>query len=126
MREALACGYKITHVYEVRSASALRTTKVNVPTLVNTSLLQAWTWDEWRSGANGIFTSYINTFLKIKLETSKLIKRPGESDHEANLRLIQETRDNEGIELEYDKIQENPVLRAISKLMLNSLWGQTL
>ncbi|KAH7712588.1 C25F9.2 protein [Aphelenchoides avenae] len=100
LREALTCGYKVTAVYEV------------------------YTWDQWRSGANGIFTSYINTFLKIKLETSKLIKRPGETDHEAKLRLIQETRDTEGIHLDYDKIKENPVLRAISKLMLNSLWGK--
>lgn len=126
LREALTCGYKVTAVYEVRhSYVQVRWDGHKNYHIFSTFIIfQVYTWDQWRSGANGIFTSYINTFLKIKLETSKLIKRPGETDHEAKLRLIQETRDTEGIHLDYDKIKENPVLRAISKLMLNSLWGE--
>lgn len=70
----------------------------------------------------GLFTSYINSFLKLKQEASgfpKWVK--SESDKLQYKRMYYE---KEGIELDMDKIKKNPGIRKVSKLMLNSHWGR--
>lgn len=37
---------------------------------------------------------------------------------------IRQYKENEGIDLEYEKIQKNPGLRCLAKLCLNSFWGK--
>ena len=37
---------------------------------------------------------------------------------------IKDYFDHEGIQLEYDKIEKNPGLRTLAKMMLNSMWGK--
>jgi len=37
---------------------------------------------------------------------------------------IQNYFEHEGIQLDYHKIQKNPGLRTLAKLMLNSMWGK--
>jgi hypothetical protein len=74
------------------------------------------------SKTGGVFTDYINAFLKVKQENS------GWPDwcrtEEDRRRYISQYYEHEGILLEYDKIQKNPGLRSLAKLMLNSFWGK--
>ena len=74
------------------------------------------------SKSGGIFTGYVNTFLKIKQEASGwpewcLTERDKEQ-------YIVDYNDREGIYLDYDNIKKNPGLRSLAKLMLNSFWGK--
>ncbi|KAK3107046.1 hypothetical protein FSP39_005868 [Pinctada imbricata] len=71
---------------------------------------------------DGLFTEYVNTFLKIKAEASgypSWVK--SEKDKSDYVKLF---HDKEGIELDPNNIKFNPGLRALAKLMLNSFWGR--
>lgn len=74
------------------------------------------------SKTGGIFTGYINTFLKIKTEASGY---PDWclTDDDKN-RFIADFYAREGITLDKQAIACNPGLRSLAKLMLNSLWGK--
>ena len=72
--------------------------------------------------SDGLFADYINTFLKIKQEASGYPK--GVTTEEQEQRYIEEYFEREGIRLDPDKIEYNPGLRALAKLMLNSFWGK--
>lgn len=75
----------------------------------------------WRV-RGGLFAEYVNTFLKIKQEASGF---PSDCDSEELKReYIRQYKENEGIDLEYEKIQKNPGLRCLAKLCLNSFWGK--
>ena len=70
----------------------------------------------------GLFTEYINTFLKLKQESSgypQTISSEKEKDE-----YIQQYLDHEGILLTKDSIVKNPGLRSLSKLALNSFYGK--
>ena len=70
----------------------------------------------------GLFTQYINTFLKLKQEASGYpphIKTEQEKD-----KYIQEYLDHEGILLNKESIVKNAGLRSLSKLALNSFYGK--
>ena len=69
-----------------------------------------------------LFADYINTFLKIKQEASGYPK--GVTTEEQKQQYIEEYFECEGIQLDPDKIEYNPGLRALAKLMLNSFWGK--
>ena len=79
-------------------------------------------YDKEKKTGAGLFTEYINTFLKVKQEASGW---PSwcitANDRE---KYIAEYADKEGIELEAGKIKFNPGLRALAKLMLNNFWGK--
>ena len=45
-------------------------------------------------------------------------------DETKRQQYIREYYEHEGILLEYDKIEHNPGLRALAKMMLNSMWGK--
>ena len=70
----------------------------------------------------GLFTQYINTFLKLKQESS------GYPQNVTSEKERQEYIDNyfnhEGIMLDKDCIHKNPGLRSLSKLALNSFYGK--
>ena len=102
---AIEYGYKIIKIYEV------------------------YHWPKERQSyfnqyikKKGLFTEYVNTFLKIKTESS------GYPDHIKSdiekKNYIQDFYNSQGILLDTTKIQHNPGLRAVSKLCLNSLWGR--
>ena len=65
-----------------------------------------------------LFADHINTFLKIKQEASGYPK--GVTTEEQKQRYIEEYFEREGVQLDPDKIDYNPGLRALAKLMLNS------
>uniref|UniRef100_A0A1I7ZPH1 DNA-directed DNA polymerase n=1 Tax=Steinernema glaseri TaxID=37863 RepID=A0A1I7ZPH1_9BILA len=82
-------------------------------------LHEVWTWENWSSD---LFSSYINEFLKVKQEASGW--PPHVMSTEAKERYLRDCREGMGIELEPSKVEHNPGLRFIAKLMLNSFWGK--
>lgn len=80
---------------------------------------EVWHFDRT---SDDLFKSYVNTFLKIKQESSGFPQWvQTEADRE---RYINEYSEVEGIRLNAENIAKNPPLRQISKLALNSLWGK--
>ena len=68
-----------------------------------------------------LFKEYVNTFLKIKQEASGYPKDC--VTDEQKQRYIDEYYEHEGIRLDPEKIEYNPGLCSLAKLVLNSLWG---
>lgn len=75
---------------------------------------------ETREG--GLFAEYVDTFLKIKQESSGYPE--GCVDDAARKRYIEDYKKAEGISLDEEKIKKNPGLRSVAKLCLNSFWGK--
>lgn len=69
-----------------------------------------------------LFKPYVSKFLKIKQEASGY---PDWVENEEDKdKYILQYKTEQGIQLEKEKIEFNPGLRAIAKLCLNSLWGK--
>ena len=101
--KAIEKGYRILKTYEVYDfKDSMKYDKVN--------------------GGRGLFSSYVNAFLKIKQEASGWPE--GCNTEEQKLQYIRLYEENEGIKLEYHKIKKNPGLRSLAKLCLNSFWGK--
>jgi len=96
LQKAVDLGYEIQYIYEV------------------------WHFPET---CQGIFQDYVNTWLKIKQEASGWPKWVGD-DETKRQQYIREYYEHKGIHLEYEKIEENKGLRALAKMMLNSMWGK--
>ncbi|XP_071153592.1 uncharacterized protein [Mytilus edulis] len=103
IKKAVSKGYLITELYEV------------------------WHFDEVSqynpdTKEGGIFTEYVNTFLKIKQEASGWPEwcLTDQDKHT----YIKNYFEKEGIWLEEKNIKENPGLRQLAKLILNSFWGK--
>lgn len=103
LQEAVRVGYKILDFYE------------------------AWQYDETTiydpiTGKGGLFADYMNTFMKIKMESS------GFPDYcktdENKQQYIERVRMHEGISLDPDQIKYNAGRRAVAKLCLNNIWGK--
>jgi len=74
------------------------------------------------TAGGGLFAQYVNTFLKLKQESSDYPAwAKSEADREKYRRDYLE---NEQIQLDPANIRKNPGLRALSKLCLNSFWGK--
>ena len=75
-----------------------------------------------------IFGEYVNTFLKIKRESSCVPKDCLNEDGRVNQQrldnFVKDFQRVEGVLLEKEKIQKNPALRTMAKKLLNSLWGK--
>jgi len=95
LNKAVELGYQVQYIYEV------------------------WHFDET---CEGLFRDYVNTWLKIKVEASGWPEDV--QSEEAKQKYIDDFLEHEGIQLEYDKIEYNPGLRTLAKLMLNSMWGK--
>ena len=105
LKKAASVGYVIKDVYEV------------------------WHWseDKWsqydaQTKTGGLFTGYIDHYLKTKMESSGY---PSEcrTDQEKEQFLAQ-VNEKEGIELDPTKMVYNNGIRSCSKLKLNILWGK--
>ena len=72
--------------------------------------------------SGGLFSEYINTFLKIKQESSG-IPQWCETEEDVQ-KYIRDYENKEGIMLDRKQLVKNPGLRALSKLTLNSFWGK--
>jgi hypothetical protein len=70
----------------------------------------------------GIFTAYVNTFVKLKTEASGYPAWCLTAADKA--KFIADFEEKEGIKLDADNIAYNPGLRLIAKSLLNNLWGR--
>ena len=92
-----------------------------------TSVSEIWQYNSTRydpvTRQGGLFTEYINTFLKLKQEASGW---PGEcgDDEDAKEQYLRDYAKVEGIVLDKNNISRNPGLRSVAKLCLNSFWGK--
>ena len=103
VQKAIQLGYKVLKVYEI----------IHFP--------ESQLYDPI-SKTGGIFTEYINIFLKGKQEASGY---PGDCETEKDKeKYIQEYFDIEGIRLDPKKIEFNAGKRFICKIFLNAFWGR--
>uniref|UniRef100_A0A914N8J3 DNA-directed DNA polymerase n=1 Tax=Meloidogyne incognita TaxID=6306 RepID=A0A914N8J3_MELIC len=92
---ALERGYKVVDIYEV------------------------WNYEKWDPN---LFRSYVNTFIGLKQQASGWPDGcVSEMDRAAYLAEFERV---EGIFLDPERIETNPGLRMIAKLLANSLWGK--
>jgi hypothetical protein len=103
VQQAIKQGYTILKTYEVWHFE--QTSKYD---------------KEKKSG--GIFTSYIDMFLKGKQEASGYPSNVSTEEEKDN--YIKDYYENEGIQLDKSKIKLNEGMRSICKLLLNSHWGR--
>ena len=88
-------------------------------------IFEIYPWNETtkydpKTGEGGLFAEYINTFLKIKQESSGW---PSWCTVDAKKsQYIKAYREKEGIELDPNKIEHNPGLRALAKSKLTNFW----
>nr|CAD2133569.1 unnamed protein product [Meloidogyne enterolobii] len=95
LNKALELGYQILDIYEV------------------------WNYDRWDPE---LFKGYVNTFVGLKQQASGW---PENCDsQEARNRYIAEFDRVEGIRMDPAKVEINPGLRMIAKILANSLWGK--
>ena len=91
-----------------------------------TKIFEIWKYDVQRfnsaTGEEGLFTAMMNKFIKIKQEASGWPKTC-ETEEEKN-QYINEFFEREDVKLKYAKILDNPGLRSLAKLILNSFWGK--
>ncbi|XP_055351578.1 uncharacterized protein LOC129597903 [Paramacrobiotus metropolitanus] len=84
-----------------------------------TKMYEVWHYETFD---DHLFKEYIDRFLKIKTEASGW---PSDVTAENEKRkYIADFEEREGVKLDYDKVKENPGLRALAKLCLNSFWGR--
>ena len=74
------------------------------------------------TGDGGLFAQYMNTFIKIKMETS-WYPSYCDTDQERN-KYIARVRVHEGITLRPDDISFKTGRRTVAKLCLNNIWGK--
>lgn len=88
---------------------------------------EIWHFDRYtqfdkRELKGGLFAEYIDAFMKVKQESSGFpASAVTESDR---TRYIMEYFDHEGLLLDSTNVKKNPGMRAISKQVLNCLWGK--
>ena len=75
-----------------------------------------------KSKKGGLFTEYINTFLKLKQQASGYPSNVN-TEEEKN-EYIRKYYEHEGILMARESIEKNPGLRSLSKLSLNSFYGK--
>ena len=89
-------------------------------------IFEIWQYDVQRfnsaTGDEGLFTAMMNKFIKIKQEASGWPKTC-KTEEERN-KYINEFFEREDVKLDYALILDNPGLRSLAKLILNSFWGK--
>ena len=101
IQKAFEKGYKVQELYEVRH-------------------FEEHTQYNPQKKEGGLFAEYVNAMLKMKQEASGF---PVDcNSDEDRLLYIKDYMRREGVKLE--KIEKNPGMRCLAKLMLNSFWGK--
>lgn len=102
LRLAMRVGYEIIEMYEAWEYKIVKYDKsTNEP---------------------GLFSQYIDFFLKMKTEASGYPEWVKSEEDKSN--YIKNYYENEGILLEKNKIENNPGFRTLSKALLNYLYGK--
>ncbi|KAK3918067.1 putative DNA polymerase [Frankliniella fusca] len=100
---AMEKGYKIETVHEVYQYP--RTMKWNGET-----------------GREGLLSAYVRCFMALKAQASGW---PADcTSDEAKQKYMDDVKKYDGITIDPAKVEKNPALRQLSKLMLNSFWGK--
>ncbi|CAH0546857.1 unnamed protein product [Brassicogethes aeneus] len=102
LRKAISLNYKVLEIYEIWEYKVTQFDRVT------------------KSG--GLFSKYVDKFLKIKQECSGWPNWC--TTQEARQAYIQDYLEHESILLDILEISNNPGMRFIAKLMLNSFWGK--
>ncbi|KAK4883382.1 hypothetical protein RN001_006701 [Aquatica leii] len=102
LRKAVSLNYKILELFEIWEYKIEQYSAIG--------------------NTNGLFSGYINNFLKLKQECSGWPQNCT-TDIEKDS-YIQEYYLKESIQLDKHSINKNPGLRYLAKLMLNSFWGK--
>ncbi|XP_054276436.1 uncharacterized protein LOC128995442 [Macrosteles quadrilineatus] len=85
-------------------------------------MYELWEYEVATYEKGGLFTEFIDKFLKLKQEASGY---PGWSKTEEDKKqYIAKFLEREGIEMTKEHIVKNGGLRSVAKLMLNSFWGK--
>ena len=79
---------------------------------------EAWHYPD---RVTGLFKSYIDCFLKIKQQASDFPEWC--TTEELKYQYIEDYKEREGIELDYEEIKKNPSARLGAKQELNNAWG---
>ncbi|EFO83130.1 hypothetical protein CRE_12953 [Caenorhabditis remanei] len=95
---AIEMGYKVKRIHEV------------------------WHWDDSKWFKGGFFESFLAPLLKLKHEASGW-PRPDMSDEEKQ-KHIDAIFENDGVRICAENVKNNPALRQLAKLFLNSAWGK--
>ena len=74
------------------------------------------------TGDRGLFADYVDTFLKLKQESSDWPTWC--TDEKLRDEYINKYLEKEGIKLEASKVNHNPGLRSLAKLLLVNFWGK--
>lgn len=82
-------------------------------------IIEIYEVQHFENKSNKLFKEYIKRFLKIKLETSSW-----QNHYRTVEDYISAVKYAVGIDLDIDNIRENPGLRALAKICLNSFWGK--
>lgn len=102
LKAAVDFGYVVKKVYEIWQ-------------------YQVTQYDE-ATGVGGLFAPYVNEFFKLKTQASDF---PADCvTEEQKTQYISDLLTQEGIDLKVEDIENNPGLRSVMKLTLNSLWGK--
>ena len=93
----------------------------------NLKMSEVWHYDRYTvydksTRTGGLFSSYIDAFMRIKQESSGYPAHV--KTQEDREKYVQDYLSHEGIQLDPSKIAKNPGLRAIAKNNLNVLWGK--
>lgn len=102
VKEAISLGYEILEVYEIW--------KYRVEQY------------DCESKTGGLFTDYMNKFLKIKQQSSGWPKNC--KTEEEQKRYIDEYLEREGVLLDKNQIYKNAGLRQLGKSVITSFWGK--
>jgi hypothetical protein len=77
---------------------------------------------DYKRATDPLFAGYINTFLKLKMESTgwpKEVKNEEEKTH-----FVEQYLEKEDVQLDPAKMVKNSALRTLAKLCLNSFWGK--
>ena len=75
-----------------------------------------------QTGEDGLLSAYVRCFMSLKVQASGW---PPELDTEEKMtQFVQEVFELDGCQLDPDKMEKNPGLRTLAKLLLNSHWGK--
>ena len=81
--------------------------------------------DNEKADCTGIFGDYFKTFIKMKFEATSWENNCIDTvDCDKKIAFQNEVKNKLGIEIDMENIKDNPPLRNIAKLFLNSTWGR--
>lgn len=102
VRKAIEMGYKIITIHEIWEYEVMQYNP--------------------KTKQGGVFASYIDNFVKIKVQNSGFPKTCVTPEQKAQ--YIQDFKDREGIELDPEQMVKNAGLRNMGKTMVNSFRGK--